>query len=132
MTLRYSSCDSGCGGVWLFLDEKDAWLLAVTVEERRAKFWEVRWREGKWTKRLMGKVPELCSEIGFVRAGQSWIVAGFSSKPEWQEWLWWEIEQHLQRFFPFPAQNHKTGFLSMAGTGSEGGLCWGDGDGTNF
>jgi hypothetical protein len=93
--------NSGFGGVWLFLDEKDAWLLAVTVEKWRAKFWEVRWREGKWTKRLMGKVPELCSEIGFVRAGQSWIVAGFSSKPEWQEWLWWEIEQHLQPFFPF-------------------------------
>jgi hypothetical protein len=85
----------------LVRDEKGAYLLAVTLEGQHAKIWEVRWREGKWTKRLTGEVPELCSEIGFVRAGQSWIVAGFSSKPEWQKWLWREIEQHLQPFFPF-------------------------------
>jgi hypothetical protein len=39
----------------LFRDEKGAYLLAVTLKGQHAKFWQVRWREGKWTKRLMGR-----------------------------------------------------------------------------
>jgi hypothetical protein len=93
---------SGFGGVWLFLDEKDAWLLAVTVEKWRAKFWEVRWREGKWTKRLMGEVPERnANKIWLVRKGQDWMVGGWASLPKWQKWLWEKIGQPLQHFFPF-------------------------------
>jgi hypothetical protein len=85
----------------LVRDEKGAYLLAVTLEGQHAKIWEVRWREGKWTKRLTGEVPEPCEEIAFVRVGQHWIVIGFSSPPKWQKWLWEKVGQPLQRFFPF-------------------------------
>jgi hypothetical protein len=85
----------------LFRDEKGAYLLAVTLEGQHARIWEVRWREGKWTKRLMDKVPEPCEEIAFVRVGQHWIVIGFSSPPKWQKWLWEKIGHRLQRFLPF-------------------------------
>jgi len=80
---------SGFGGVWLFLDEKDAWLLAVTVEKWRAKFWEVRWREGKWTKRLMGEVPERNAKklLSSVWGKIGWWVVGHHL-PKWQKWLW--------------------------------------------
>jgi hypothetical protein len=85
----------------LVRDEKGAYLLAVTLEGQHAKIWEVRWREGKWTKRLTGEVPEPCEEIAFVRVGQHWIVIGFSSPLKWQKWLWEKIGQPLQHFFPF-------------------------------
>jgi hypothetical protein len=86
----------------LVRDEKGAYLLAVTLEGQHAKIWEVRWREGKWTKRLTGEVPEPCEKIAFVRVGQHWTVIGFLSLPKWQKWLWEKIGQPLQHFFPFP------------------------------
>jgi hypothetical protein len=61
----------------LFQDEKGAYLLAVTVEGRQAKIWEVRWREGKWTKRLMGKVPERLQRSVSSVQGTDWIVGRF-------------------------------------------------------
>jgi hypothetical protein len=86
----------------LFRDERGAYLLAVTLEGQHAKIWEVRWREGKWTKRLMGEVPERdATEIYLVRKGQDWIVDGWGSPPKWQKWLWKKVGQPLQRFLPF-------------------------------
>jgi hypothetical protein len=95
----------------LVRDEKGAYLLAVTLEGQHAKIWEVRWREGKWTKRLTGEVPEPCEEIAFVRVGQHWIVIGFSSPPKWQKWLWEKVGQPLQRFFPFLHEPQKRFFV---------------------
>jgi len=86
----------------LFRDEKGAYLLAVTVEGRHAKIWEVRWREGKWTKRLIGKVPERNAYmILLARTGRDWIVCGEASLPNWQKWLWERVGRPLQRFLPF-------------------------------
>jgi hypothetical protein len=99
----------------------------VTLKGQHAKIWQVRWREGKWTKRLMGEVPERnANKIWLVRKGQDWMVVGWASLPKWQKWLWEKIGHRLQRFFPF-LHEPQEGFLSMAGTGSEGGLCWGGG-----
>jgi len=85
----------------LFRDEKGAYLLAVTLEGQHAKIWEVRWRGGKWTKRLMGKVPERNgNKIWLVRKGQDWMVSGWVL-PKWQKWLWEKVGQPLQRFLPF-------------------------------
>jgi len=90
------------GKMSLFRDEKGAYMLAVTVEGQQGKVWEVRWREGKWTKRLMGEVPEHNTrEVVFARKRRDWIVIGSASPPDWQEWLWKEIGQYLQRFLPF-------------------------------
>jgi hypothetical protein len=86
----------------LFRDERGAYLLAVTLKGQHAKIWQVRWREGKWTKRLMGEVPERdATEIYLVRKGQDWMVDGWASPPKWQKWLWEKVGQPLQRFFPF-------------------------------
>ncbi|MFA0738863.1 MAG: hypothetical protein LKKZDAJK_001982 [Candidatus Fervidibacter sp.] len=111
----------------LFWDEKGADLLAVTLEGQHAKIWDVRWQKGKWTKRLMGKVPERnANNIYLVRKGQDWMVGGWASPPEWQRWLWEKVGQPLQRFLPF-LHEPQGRFLPMAGTGSVGGLCRGDG-----
>ena len=76
-------------------------LLVMTTEGQREKIWEIRWWKGKWMKRLMGEVPESnANKIWFARTGQDWIVGGFLSPPEWQEWLWMKVGQHLQRFLP--------------------------------
>jgi hypothetical protein len=86
----------------LFRDERGAYLLAVTLKGQHAKIWQVRWREGKWTKRLMGEVPERnANKIWLVRKGQDWMVVGWASLPKWQKWLWEKIGHRLQRFFPF-------------------------------
>jgi hypothetical protein len=86
----------------LFRDERGAYLLAVTLKGQHAKIWQVRWREGKWTKRLMGEVPERdATEIYLVRKGQDWMVDGWGSPPKWQKWLWKKVGQPLQRFLPF-------------------------------
>jgi hypothetical protein len=86
----------------LFRDEGGAYLLAVTLKGQHAKIWQVRWREGKWTKRLMGEVPERnANKIWLVRKGQDWMVVGWASLPKWQKWLWEKIGHRLQRFFPF-------------------------------
>ena len=86
----------------LFWDEKGAYLLAMTLEGQHAKIWDVRWQKGKWTKRLMGKVPERnVSYIYLVRKGQDWMVGGWASPPKWQKWLWEKVGQPLQRFLPF-------------------------------
>jgi hypothetical protein len=85
----------------LFRDEGGAYLLAVTLKGQHAKIWQVRWREGKWTKRLMGEVPEPCEYIDFARMGRQWMVWGVLSPPKWQKWLWKKVGQPLQRFLPF-------------------------------
>jgi hypothetical protein len=85
----------------LFRDERGAYLLAVTLKGQHAKIWQVRWREGKWTKRLMGEVPEPCEYIDFARMGRQWMVWGVLSPPKWQKWLWKKVGQPLQRFLPF-------------------------------
>jgi hypothetical protein len=95
----------------LFQNEKGAYLLAVTLEGQHAKIWQVRWREGKWTKRLMGEVPEPCEYIDFARMGRQWMVRGVLSPPNWQKWLWEKLGYRLQRFFPFLHEPQKRFFV---------------------
>ena len=86
----------------LFWGERGAYPLVVTMEGRRAKVWEVRWQKGKWTKRLIGEVPEHNASVRyFAPMGQGWVVAGSISPPEWQEWPWFKVRQYLRRFLPF-------------------------------
>jgi hypothetical protein len=83
----------------LFRDEKGAYLVTVTEKGPRVKVWEVRWRKGKWTKRLMGEIPQLNTMwVRIVRVGQEWLVFGGASAPFWQWLLWllWEKVEPLQ------------------------------------
>ena len=96
----------------LFRDEKGVYLLAVTLKGQHAKIWEVRWRGGKWTKRLIGEVPERNAyKILLARTGRDWIVCGEVSPPNWQKWLWEKVGRPLQRFFPFLHEPKKRVFV---------------------
>jgi hypothetical protein len=104
--LRRSSSQTFGGGAvigGLFRGREGAHIVAVTREGRLMKIWEVRWRKGKWTKRLMGlkALEPGVDDIRLIRAGQYWLMFTENSLPKWQRWLWSRIGQPLQRFLPF-------------------------------
>jgi hypothetical protein len=85
----------------LFRDEKGVYLLAVTEESGQVKIWGVRWRKGKWTKHLMGEVPEPDTIwVRIVRVGQEWLVFCGTDEPFWQ-WLLWSLGEKIKPLQPF-------------------------------